>query len=67
MPKVPLPGRLSENQMCGNCNPHDIEISVCGYPDISVITYQTDGEISIFSTEDNFLLHKLKNIKFYSL
>lgn len=45
----PFLAGLSQNQMCGNCNPHDITILVCGYPDISVITYQTDGEVSTFS------------------
>lgn len=29
---------LSEKQMHGNCNPCDITSSVCGYPDISVIS-----------------------------
>lgn len=49
-PKVPHSWQVwVENQLCGNCSPHDITTSVCGYPDISVITYQTDGEISTFS------------------
>lgn len=39
---------LSGKQMHGNCNPCDITSSVRGYPDISVITYQTEREITFF-------------------
>lgn len=45
----PLLEGQRENQMCGKGTRHYTTSLVSGYPDISVITYQTGGEISTFS------------------
>lgn len=67
-PKIPHSWQVWVKNRCVTIgNPHNITISVSGYPDFSVITYMTGERSASLSKKEKILMAQAKTIKFYSL
>lgn len=67
-PKIPHSWQVWLKNRCVTIgNPHDITISVSGYPAFSVITPMTGERSASSAKKVKFLMAQAKTIKFYSL